>query len=75
MAPSLSVISKHGTQLSSDIIKEAERFEEDLDSTEYHDATEELTRKEESEEPQLPLKPGASQGVLVAHHWRSALGC
>ena len=30
--------------------KEAERFEEDLDSTEYHDATEEPTRKEETEE-------------------------
>ena len=28
--------------------KEAERFEEDLDSTEYHDATEEPTRKEET---------------------------
>ena len=32
--------------------KEAERFEEDLDSTEYHDATEEPTRKEEKTEPQ-----------------------
>ena len=41
--------------------KEAERFEEDLDSTEYHDATEEPTRKE-SEEPQIPLKPGGIQG-------------
>ena len=38
--------------------KEAERFEEDLDSTEYHDATEEPTRKEESEKSQIPLKPG-----------------
>ena len=37
-------------------------FEEDLDSTEYHDATEEPTRKEESEEPQLPLKPGGISG-------------
>ena len=42
--------------------KEAERFEEDLDSTEYHDATEEPTRKEESEEPQIPLKPGGIPG-------------
>ena len=42
--------------------KEAERFEEDLDSTEYHDAIEEPTRKEESEEPQLPLKPGGISG-------------
>ena len=42
--------------------KEAERFEEDLDSTEYHDATEEPTRKEESEEPQLPLMPGGISG-------------
>ena len=30
--------------------KEAERFEEDLDSTEYRDATEEPTQKEETEE-------------------------
>ena len=29
--------------------KEAEGFDEDLDSTEYHDATEEPTRKEETE--------------------------
>ena len=29
--------------------KEAERFEEDLDSTEYHDATEEPTKKEEAD--------------------------
>ena len=29
--------------------KEAERFEEDLDSTEYHDATEEPTKKEETD--------------------------
>ena len=43
-------------------IKEAERFEEDLDSTEYHDATEEPTRKEESEEPQLPKARGHLRG-------------
>ena len=42
--------------------KEAERFEEDLDSTEYHDATEEPTRKEELEESQLPPKPGGIPG-------------
>ena len=38
--------------------KEAERFEEDLDSTEHHDATEEPTRKEETDE----LRPGDIQG-------------
>ena len=42
--------------------KEAERFEEDLDSTEYHDATEEPTRKEETEEPKPPPRPGDIQG-------------
>ena len=41
--------------------KEAERFEEDLDS-EYHDATEELTRKEETEEPYSQLRSGGFQG-------------
>ena len=40
--------------------KEAERFEEDLDSTENHDATEEPTRKEETEIPQL--RPEGIQG-------------
>ena len=38
---------------------EAERFEEDLDSTEYHDATEEPIRKEKTE-PQP--RPGGIQG-------------
>ena len=42
--------------------KEAEGFEEDLDSTEYHDATEELTRKEGTEEPTPQLRPGGIQG-------------
>ena len=42
--------------------KEAERFEEDLDSTEYHDATEEPTRKEETEEPKPQPRPGDIQG-------------
>ena len=36
--------------------KEAEGFEEDLDSTEYHDATEETARKEETDDPQLKLR-------------------
>ena len=36
--------------------KEAEGFEEDLDSTEYHDATEEPLRKEETDDPQLKLR-------------------
>ena len=48
--------------------KEAERFEEDLDSTEYHDATEEPTRKEETEGSNHSLGQGTSKGVLVAHH-------
>ena len=42
--------------------EEAERFEEDLDSTEYHDATEEPIRKEEPEESQILLKPGGILG-------------
>ena len=42
--------------------KEAERFEEDLDSTEYHDATEEPIRKEETEEPHSKPRPGGFQG-------------
>ena len=42
--------------------KEAERFEEDLDSTEYHDATEEPIRKEETEEPYSQLRPVGFQG-------------
>ena len=39
--------------------KEAEGFDEDLDSTEYHDAndtTEDLTRKEETERIALTAK-------------------
>ena len=45
--------------------KEAERFEEDLDSTEYHDATEEPARKDKKgglEDPQLLPKPGGISG-------------
>ena len=42
--------------------KEAERFEEDLDSTEYHDATEEPIRKEETEEPYSKPRPVGFQG-------------
>ena len=43
--------------------KKAERFEEDLDSAEYHDATEEPTRKEETRESQpLPRPVGISGG-------------
>ena len=42
--------------------KEAERFEEDLDSAEYHDATEEPTRKEEIRESQPLSKPVGISG-------------
>ena len=42
--------------------KEAEGFEEDLDSTEYHDATEEPARKEETDDPQLKLRSAGFQG-------------
>ena len=42
--------------------KEAEGFEEDLDSAEYHDATEELVRKEETDDPQLKLRSAGFQG-------------
>ena len=42
--------------------KEAERFEEDLDSTEYHDATEEPIRKEKTEGSKSQPRPGDIQG-------------
>ena len=42
--------------------KEAEGFEEDLDSTEYHDATEEPVRKGETDDPQLKLRSAGFQG-------------
>ena len=42
--------------------KEAEGFEEDLDSTEYHDATEEPVKKEETDGPQLTLRSTGFQG-------------
>ena len=42
--------------------KEAEGFEEDLDSTEYHDASEEPVRKEETDDPQLKLRSTGFQG-------------
>ena len=43
--------------------KGAEGFEEDLDSTEYHDATEEPIRKEEeADEPHAKLRPVGFQG-------------
>ena len=47
--------------------KEAEGFEEDLDTPEYHDATEEPVRKEETDAPQLELRSMGFQ-VSVAHH-------
>ena len=50
--------------------REAEGFDEDLDSTEYHDAndaTEEPIRKEETEtDSQVPTSTGF-QGVMVVH--------
>ena len=42
--------------------KEAEGFEEDLDSTEYHDASEELVRKEETDVSQPKLRSMGFQG-------------
>ena len=42
--------------------KEAEGFEEDIDTPEYHDATEEPVRKEEAEGPQLELRSMGFQG-------------
>ena len=42
--------------------KEAERFEEDLDSMEYHDATEEPIRKEETDDPHSKLRSAGFQG-------------
>ena len=42
--------------------KEAEGFEEDLDTTEYHDATEEPVRKEETDVTQLEFRSMGFQG-------------
>ena len=42
--------------------KEAEGFEEDLDSTEYHDATEEPVRTEETDASQPKLRSMGFQG-------------
>ena len=42
--------------------KEAEGFEEDLDSTEYHDATEEPVKREKTDDPQLKLRSAGFQG-------------
>ena len=52
--------------------KEAEGFEEETDTPEYHDATEEPVRKEEADGPPLELRSMGSKGVTVAHH--STLG-
>ena len=41
---------------------DVEGFEEDLDSAECHDATEELVRKEETDDPQLKLRSAGFQG-------------
>ena len=48
--------------------KEAERFEEDLDSTEYHDANDEPTRKEETEETHPRPRPGGFQGRSASNY-------
>ena len=53
--------------------KEAERFEEDLDPTEYHDATEEPTRKEETEIPQL--RPEGIQGGFGSSSLKECIEC
>ena len=42
--------------------KEAEGFEEEVDTTEYHDAAEEPVRKEETDDPQLELRSMGFQG-------------
>ena len=44
--------------------KEAEGFEEDLDSTEYHDATEEPVKKEDADGTQLTLRSTGFQGGI-----------
>ena len=44
--------------------KEAEGFEEDLDSTEYHDATEEPVKREEIDGSQSTLKSAGFQGGI-----------
>ena len=44
--------------------KEAEGFEEDLDSTEYHDATEEPVKREEIDGSQLTLRSAGFPGGI-----------
>ena len=44
--------------------KEAEGFEEDLDSTEYHDATEEPIKKEDNDGTQSSLRSTGFQGGI-----------
>ena len=44
--------------------KEAEGFEEDLDSTEYHDATEEPIKKEDTDGTQSSLRSTGFQGGI-----------
>ena len=49
--------------------KEAEGFDEDLDTAEYHDAAEKPTRKDESDNTVEPAKViGFPRGVMVVHH-------
>ena len=42
--------------------KEAEGFEEEIDTPEYHDATEEPAKKEEADDPPLELRSMGFQG-------------
>ena len=44
--------------------KEAEGFEEDLDSTEYHDASEEPVKKEDADGTQSSLRSTGFQGGI-----------
>ena len=47
--------------------KEAEGFEEDFDSAEYHDATEEPVKKEDVDGSQPMLRSAGFQGGIGSH--------
>ena len=53
--------------------KEAEGFEEDLDSTEYHDATEEPVKREETDGPQLMLRSTGLQGGFGSSSFKECI--
>ena len=65
---STSSITRVGT-------KEAEGFEEDLDSTEYHDASEEPVKKEDADGTQSSLRSTWFQGGIGSSSLKECLSC